>query len=679
MAQTPPPDVDVLPPTPSTNSPSTFALLMDELLAALPNFRAQLIALGTNCYNNAVDACSNALAANTSAVSAASSATTAAGVVAAAGAIKWVSGTTYAIGDNRYSPIDLQTYRRSTVGAGTIDPSADPSNWGRVLLGPGTGGTTTTGSVTLVANSPAAMTVTPVSPGLYLTLPNATTCTKATSLFSVYNAGDYDYGVKDVSGTQLGWIRPKTGAIIGLTDSSTSAGVWSYYGLEKSGITANWAHGSLSNVSTNQMQRIALDANRTCFLFGETTCYAIVYDASNQSWGNATVIDTGLTSGAYLGVLSTTDQILLAVFGGSTIYSKTLSITGNTIIPHAYVSTSISGTYAAKGQLVAVGGAFAVSYGYGASTSAVRAITISGNTPSIGSEAVIVSTTTTPSHLYVTGSVLRTLVATATLMTATPYAVSGSTLTAGTAATATTSSAIYRSILNGNGNIVAMYANNNTSGSIFKLTGTVEAVSTAVLSSQVFSTLALSDYITVSSSKTAVIVNPGSTALWYANILTDTSGTASAGTAISAMTNGNIVNFASVASVSGSSVRFAYNTASQIAQITMDCSGASPVFNNVQTISYGGSTPVGICQSSDSYGVRSPSNLSAGLVAIFIGSAASVGDTKINQVSIVRQNPLLIAYLSSIGVVGASANESWFCGPILGSVGYTFQRVEVAA
>ena len=44
---------------------------------------------------------------------------------------KWISGTTYAIGDVTWSPTDFQAYRRKTAGAGTTDPSADPANWQR--------------------------------------------------------------------------------------------------------------------------------------------------------------------------------------------------------------------------------------------------------------------------------------------------------------------------------------------------------------------------------------------------------------------------------------------------------------------------------------------------------------------------------------------------------------------
>lgn len=42
---------------------------------------------------------------------------------------KWISGTTYAVGDVTWSPIDYLAYRRKTAGAGTTDPSADSTNW----------------------------------------------------------------------------------------------------------------------------------------------------------------------------------------------------------------------------------------------------------------------------------------------------------------------------------------------------------------------------------------------------------------------------------------------------------------------------------------------------------------------------------------------------------------------
>ena len=56
----------------------------------------------------------------------------AAGSALVAGAVVWVSGTTYAVGDARYSSINLQTYRSATVHTSTVDPSLDDVNWVQV-------------------------------------------------------------------------------------------------------------------------------------------------------------------------------------------------------------------------------------------------------------------------------------------------------------------------------------------------------------------------------------------------------------------------------------------------------------------------------------------------------------------------------------------------------------------
>ncbi|MCU0919016.1 MAG: hypothetical protein MUF16_01550, partial [Burkholderiaceae bacterium] len=140
MAQTTPPTVDAPPAAPSRSSPSTFSTLADAYHAWLGPFVSQVTALATNLYNNAVDAYNSAVAASGSAGNAASSASAASASAtaasdsaitsaASAGASAWVSGTTYAIGDVRWSPANYYSYRRKTVGAGTTDPSADTANW----------------------------------------------------------------------------------------------------------------------------------------------------------------------------------------------------------------------------------------------------------------------------------------------------------------------------------------------------------------------------------------------------------------------------------------------------------------------------------------------------------------------------------------------------------------------
>jgi hypothetical protein len=57
------------------------------------------------------------------------SATSAETAAAATNAIRWVSGTTYAIGALVWSPANGRIYRRIIAGAGTTDPSADATNW----------------------------------------------------------------------------------------------------------------------------------------------------------------------------------------------------------------------------------------------------------------------------------------------------------------------------------------------------------------------------------------------------------------------------------------------------------------------------------------------------------------------------------------------------------------------
>jgi microcystin-dependent protein len=119
---------------PSRLDPSGFASKANALLGDLPTFVSEANALEVNVNAKEASAVASAASALESANSASVSASTA---VAATNAAKWVSGTTYGIGDCRWSPITYYVYRRKTVGAGTTDPSADTTNW--ILLLPGVG------------------------------------------------------------------------------------------------------------------------------------------------------------------------------------------------------------------------------------------------------------------------------------------------------------------------------------------------------------------------------------------------------------------------------------------------------------------------------------------------------------------------------------------------------------
>lgn len=116
--------------TPSRlSSPTTFSTDMDTFLSQMASRVSAMNANGTYW-----DDLANTIQAQAAAA--------AAGVNVAV----WVTGTTYAIGDVRYSPITFYAYRRKTAGAGATDPSADTTNWALVS---GSGDVSQTGAQTL--------------------------------------------------------------------------------------------------------------------------------------------------------------------------------------------------------------------------------------------------------------------------------------------------------------------------------------------------------------------------------------------------------------------------------------------------------------------------------------------------------------------------------------------------
>lgn len=103
--------------------------LVPEIQAAINNAFTN----ATSAHESAQTADTKATAADASATAASASASAAA---AAAGAVAWVSGNTYATGDRRWSLINQQLYRRTSPGAGAIDPANDSANWARIWIEP---------------------------------------------------------------------------------------------------------------------------------------------------------------------------------------------------------------------------------------------------------------------------------------------------------------------------------------------------------------------------------------------------------------------------------------------------------------------------------------------------------------------------------------------------------------
>ena len=410
-----------LPPAPDRATPATFANLGDALLSALPTFVTEANALQVDVNAQQVSATTQVTLATTQATNAASST-----------AVIWVSGTTYAIGNVRFSPVNFQNYRRKTAGAGTTDPSTDTTNWGILatiptVIGdaskflqsngttlawadpipsqtgnagkflttngtaasfgalPSSGGTTITGSVTLTVSSAGSMTVTPASHGLYVTLPSATTCGKSAIVFSIFNAGHYDYGIKDSTGKQLGWVLSGSNSIIGLSDNATAAGVWNISNLCKIGVTAR---KDLTLLGVDVKQHIALDSTRSLFIFtANSLFYGIIYNASTITWGSSTLIRNAVVAYSQ-SLLIAADKVLVISYVNASTAMETvvLSTSGTTITVNTAVATTLAGNFVYSANLITVGTSFVAVYARATSITGLRAITVSGTVPTVGAE-----------------------------------------------------------------------------------------------------------------------------------------------------------------------------------------------------------------------------------------------------------------------------------------------------
>lgn len=121
--------LSALPTPPTIADPVNFDARADAKVAADVVLVTQMNAQIGVMYNNALEGFNAATALVNDAASAAASAASAA---ASAGATIWVSGTTYSLGAQKYSPTNLRVYRRTVAGAGTTDPSLDTANWAPV-------------------------------------------------------------------------------------------------------------------------------------------------------------------------------------------------------------------------------------------------------------------------------------------------------------------------------------------------------------------------------------------------------------------------------------------------------------------------------------------------------------------------------------------------------------------
>lgn len=562
------------------------------------------------------------------------------------------------------------TLPSQTGNAGkTIYTNGTSAYWSNAI---GSGGTTASGNVTLTSSSDGAQSVTPSAFGQYVTLPDATTMlTESSVLFAIANTGDYDLGIKNSAGTQLGWIKPRQTALIGLASNATAAGVWTLANVEKVGMTAEFLNTSLA--AGSMLQIVTVDANRTFFLILATNLYGLIYDASTLTWGSVTLIRSTVSKAACC--LSTTNQILVASCSSTTAFEAvTLTLSSTTITPNTAATATLGGninamnTQSISGDvgLVAVGSTFICSYGRATNVTALRGMTISGTTVTIGSELALTPTVATASQIFSVNSTTGLAVnGDATNVHAMPFTVSGATVSAGTNATTAGTSTANKCVPFGSGNFAVFYNNTTLYGGVIKLTGSVAAISALSLINQSISSPSTALEVSVVST-TKMLATYGSTTQ-YANILTDTSGTASAGTQISFLSTGSI-NTRLI--ISGNTVR----TGNGAYQYVFDCSGSSPVLSKYEGDD--GGTPVAGSTSSP-YGYRSYQTMYNGDIAVTISTSANYAKAIYTPTGTYLQIGTSRANSSSnFNNVGTSTNDVYY--GVLGASTTVIRKLESA-
>jgi hypothetical protein len=531
-----PTPIDAWPePTPLRTMPrAQFRAAADAWQAAFPGRTAQF-------NQSAEDTSQNASVAFASAASASEDAEIAsaarAAAEAAANAELWVSGQTYQIGENAISPIDLQTYRANTTTSGTTDPS-ESADWSPLVpaAGLGLGGASFTGSVVLDADSPAMISVTTTAYGQSVTLPDATELATGVPVFSISNDGLQPLAIRNASGGLLGYAKIDSYVVCSLVNNESVEGDWKIFGASNVQVDADGVvtFGVAESATTLRLLVADIDESRKLFMFsGTSLAQAVMYNESTGAFGTPVLVQSGNINDKMYLIKSNTDQALFVNFITTTLRAVVLTIDDLSITVGTSVSSEMAdsigtvGTQQLNGQdILRVGDSFVFPYVRG-STSHLRAITIAGTTPTISAEHNL-----TGQQLGITFKIDESTVvafsqSNSSSIHVKPVTISGTTLTGGTQVdiSCDVNGFLVRPI----GSRWAVLSKNsaNLRGSIITVTGTVATSSSLFLTSAAANNR---NAMFINGNRVICVGDNGSTA--YVNVMTDTAGTATAGTEI---------------------------------------------------------------------------------------------------------------------------------------------------
>jgi hypothetical protein len=517
----------------------------------------------------------------------AQTAQTAAGLATAvAGAELWVSGQTYVTGEAAISAIDFQAYRANTGTSGTTDPSAS-ADWTLVTIGaPSPVGfdlvTSASASTTLTSDK-TLIVCAPTNYGMTVKMADATTCTVGAEQARIQNDSSYHIRITDNANTLLGFVMANSTVSIVCESISTAAGGWSLLGADTLGISGQIATGAnITAGASAENYAIDMDGDiQIVYGYRVADGYAVAaaYRQSTGASGALGVVRAvNLGSESRVMAIRHSDTQMLLVSCTSTTALEAVIVTVDpstlALTVNAAATATLAGNiivFPSSCGLVAIPdlpNSFVIAYRRDSTVAGIRAISVSGTTVTIGAETALDGSG--GAFIVATGDkVIAASTATTNLYTK-PYTISGSSISAGTGTTTSSGTMTINRFFALGTRWCALYTDGSAvRGGIVSLSSTTTTISTAaLLASTVFS-----DAIRISASKVLVMNNANSANM---NILTDTSGTASAGTAITVNSNAT-ARFAALCTDNRAVIQEGTTT---YLVYTIDCSGASPVYSS---------------------------------------------------------------------------------------------------
>lgn len=288
--------------------------------------------------------------------------------------------------------------------------------------------------------------------------------------------------------------------------------------------------------------RLSIDATRELLIFTSTTAVqAVVWDNTAKMFGTAVLVRAFAAAPGVGALLIGADKVLVlsAPASANTLEAVVLTFTGTTITVNTaatqtmpqimYASSGDGKTYGIAHSGVACGSSYVFSLKLESSVRTI-AVTVSGTTPTIGTSLDMGGSGSVPHILGIDSTRLLCLYYTGAVIAAVPITVSaGTTLTAGTSASFGAGSSAWRHFTAlTTGRWAVVYTATNSYGAIVSVSGTVATVSTVLLNAaadlSAGAVVKIGDQLVVQCSTTKV------------NVLTDVTGTATAGTAVTTQT-----------------------------------------------------------------------------------------------------------------------------------------------